>query len=356
MNAPVHAPLTHDEILGLRRRLKEAGVFDPPTAFSWAKFVLTATFGLGLVVACVWLPWWAALLAVPVAAVSLTTSAMMGHEAAHGASCASRRGNAALQWVAFPLLSGLSARFWRHKHNLVHHKHPNVVGRDGDLEMWPLAIGAPFREEEGTALGWFQRHIQGWALWPLSSLLGLGMRGKSIRFLAHEVTTKPVTPGMRLDIALVATHYLLWLVVPMFFVSPVYVVAMYAALWGIVGVLLTAIFIVGHTAMPLVTEFHCPYLLQVLTSRNIRTGPLTTHFFVGLDYQIEHHLFPSISHLRMPLAAKQIRPFLAERGIPYTEDDWGSILVEVTAYMQRAWKDLPVALAEAGGDDERLVG
>ncbi|MEM6927087.1 MAG: fatty acid desaturase, partial [Myxococcota bacterium] len=315
-----------------------------PTLFSWAKFIVTASLGVGLVLSCTVLPWWGALVALPLASLSLTTAAMMGHEAAHGASCESARANAWLEWLAFPLLSGLSTRFWRHKHNRVHHGMPNVVGKDGDLEMWPLAIGAPFRAREGTGLDRFQRHLQGIALWPLSLLLSMGMRGKSFRFLAQQVVSGKRTSALALDIGLLAVHYTAWLVIPSFFVHPLYVVGTFAAVWGMVGGLLTAIFIVGHTGMPLVSDFDNRWVLQVVTSRNIRTGVLGQHFFVGLDHQIEHHLFPTIPHLRMPLAASIIRPFLEERGIPYAEAGWGSILVEVTGYMSRAWTDTPKAL------------
>jgi fatty acid desaturase len=58
---------------------------------------------------------------------------------------------------------------------------------------------------------------------------------------------------------------------------------------------------------------------QVLTSRNIRGGPLTDWFLGGLNYQIEHHLFPSMPRPNLRLAQPLVRAHCQDVGIPYVE-------------------------------------
>jgi fatty acid desaturase len=58
---------------------------------------------------------------------------------------------------------------------------------------------------------------------------------------------------------------------------------------------------------------------QVVSSRNVAAGLLCDFLFGGLNYQIEHHLFPSMPRNHFADAAALVRPFCAERGLPYTE-------------------------------------
>src|SRR4051794_36479959 len=60
---------------------------------------------------------------------------------------------------------------------------------------------------------------------------------------------------------------------------------------------------------------------QVLTSRNVRGGVLTDWFLGGLNYQIEHHLFPSMPRGNLRRAVPIVRAYCAEIGVPYTETD-----------------------------------
>ena len=58
---------------------------------------------------------------------------------------------------------------------------------------------------------------------------------------------------------------------------------------------------------------------QVLTSRNVRGGPVTDWFLGGLNYQIDHHLFPSMARPNLRAAQPLIRAHCAALGLPYTE-------------------------------------
>ncbi len=90
---------------------------------------------------------------------------------------------------------------------------------------------------------------------------------------------------------------------------------------GIQGVYLGCSFAPSHKGMPVMTEEQSrdPLLRQVLTSRNVRGGPLTDLVLGGLNYQIEHHLFPSMPRPNLRLAHPVVVRFCAERGVPFAE-------------------------------------
>jgi fatty acid desaturase len=90
---------------------------------------------------------------------------------------------------------------------------------------------------------------------------------------------------------------------------------------GLQGIYLGCSFAPNHKGMPVLTAEQAddPLLRQVLTSRNIRGGPFTDFVLGGLNYQIEHHLFPSMPRPNLRHAQAIVRRFCEERGVPSTE-------------------------------------
>jgi fatty acid desaturase len=90
---------------------------------------------------------------------------------------------------------------------------------------------------------------------------------------------------------------------------------------GLFGLYLGCAFAANHKGMPLLKEGEEPGFLrrQVLTSRNVRGGRLTHFALGGRNYQIEHHLFPSMPRPSLRRLQALVREFCAERGLPYHE-------------------------------------
>ena len=110
----------------LRKKLQNEGLLDKPTAKSWTKLIaLMAVVGV-LYAAHILLPLKYGLLLLPLTGLITTTIAMIGHEGVHSSACKSKAGNVTLASLAFPLFSGLSMNYWREKHNVQHHAHPNL--------------------------------------------------------------------------------------------------------------------------------------------------------------------------------------------------------------------------------------
>jgi fatty acid desaturase len=89
---------------------------------------------------------------------------------------------------------------------------------------------------------------------------------------------------------------------------------------GLLGYLLGLAFAVNHKGLPTRTGGEWSWLeRQVLTSRTLPTGLIGDFLYGGLNYQIEHHLFPGMPRSALRHAYPLVKEFCAERGIPYTE-------------------------------------
>ena len=343
----------------LRKKLQEHGLLDKPTAKSWTKIiVLLAVLG-GLYTAHILLPLKWGLILFPLTALPTTTVAMIGHEGVHLSACRSKLGNVSLAAVAFPLFSGLSMEYWREKHNVKHHAHPNVIEKDPDIHSWPLTFSQEEYESSGKLRQWFQRNIQAYFFWPISLLVGHLMRWDGIKYtILHPFKQKRnrFSKIWMLDASLILVHFFLWLALPiMLGVSWQITFGFYILLWSLVGTYLTAIFIVGHAGRPIVTKYDENWRLQIETGRRIKLGKVGSFFFVGLDYQIEHHLLPALSHFNLPKAAPIVKQYAEERGWDYEEVGFFRALVMSTVALHTAWKTPSIEIDASNPKNAALI-
>jgi fatty acid desaturase len=325
----------------LRAELKAAHVFEHHVASSWIKLGLMVAATLGCCAGIAFGPSWTWLLWVPAAALATTTATLTGHEGAHGSFSAKAGDNQLLSYLTLPLIAGISAMYWKHKHNGLHHGHPNVVGSDPDIELWPMATSRAEYERAGPVLRWFQRNTQGYLFWPASSTLAQMMRLPSYAFIYRQLrdggATARVTRLAYLDVACLLGHYALWLGLPSLYFGFLPVLATYMSIWAVVSVMLAVIFTPAHLGLPLLVDQHHDWRHQLETTRNIRTPRWLAYFYVGLDYQIEHHIFPQIPHQNLPRAGVIMRRWCAEVGLPYRDVGWFAAIASVTAFVRDAW-------------------
>ncbi|MDB4991590.1 MAG: fatty acid desaturase, partial [Myxococcaceae bacterium] len=133
-------------------------------------------------------------------------------------------------------------------------------------------------------------------------------------------------------------HYALWVGLPALYFGFLPAFALYMVLWAVVGSMLAVIFTPAHLGLPLLVDQHHDWRHQLETTRNIRTPRWLSYFYVGLDYQIEHHIFPQIPHQNLPRASAIMRRWCGEVGLPHREIGYVAALVSVTAFVRDAWK------------------
>jgi fatty acid desaturase len=335
--------ITASDLKNLRVELTRAGVFEHRTGRSWTKLLFLLASLAALVAAVALLPWWCALVLVPLAAIPAATAAMFGHEAAHGSFAAGKLHNEVVLHLVFPVFGGLGAQHWKNKHNRRHHAHPNVVGRDPDIEVWPMALSSVAHAESGRARRWLQRAVQGYLFWPFTLFLAFAMRYESIGHLIARIRAGTFGRGVALDIACLVGHYALWLVLPSILFGFWPVASLYLGLWAIVGLILAAVFTPAHVGLPLAGgEERGGWLHQLQTTRNLATPRWLSWFFVGLDYQVEHHLFPRIPHQNLALASQIVAGWCHSLDVPHQSIGYAAGVRQVTSHLRAAWRDVPV--------------
>jgi fatty acid desaturase len=314
----------------LRADLDAARVFEYQPVWIYAKALFLACISVALFAGMFAVEsWWVkAPLFVGGVAVSIGLL-MIGHDAGHRAVGRSKWTNDVLGYFLFSFAAGLPLVYWKWKHNTKHHSFPNVAGMDPDVDIYPYAMNRAQRREHGFR-GFVQRH-QSLLFWPIALLTTLTMRWDGILWHMKERRLAPAL-DRTIDLTTVALHYVAWLVVPplLFEVSIGATVAFYLAWSALSGVMIAAIFIPAHMESPLYKTYEENFVLQLRTTQNLRTNPVFSFLLIGLDHQIEHHLFQRMSHLQVRKAAPIVRAFCVRKGLPYTERGWGAALVATT--------------------------
>ncbi len=324
------------QLKSLRGELVAAGVFRHRELRSWIELVVMATALAGCLVGIARTGWLGALILIPVGAVLATSIAMMGHEGSHRSFSASPVRNTILCYLVFPLFGGLGALYWRNKHDRLHHGHPNVEGMDPDIRPFPFSSSRGDHESCGPKTRWFQRNFQAVLFWPMTTLMCAGIRRSSIVYLLRYPNKREA--AWWAEVACLSVHYAAWLVVPALIWGPLVSFAVYASLWGLVGVFLALVFAPAHMGLPIVVNQNHDWLHQLETTRNLQLPRVVSFFFIGLDYQVEHHLFPKIPHANLPLAASITADWCKRHNVTYQTMPYLDALDSAVAFMRDAWK------------------
>ncbi|MBA2441793.1 MAG: acyl-CoA desaturase [Rubrobacter sp.] len=222
--------------------------------------------------------------------------------------------NSLVTLVLGNLLLGVSRQWWIDKHN-EHHGHPNQMDVDPDVDIPLLA----FDEEQALEKRGFARFVvkyQAALIFPLSLLQALSMHRSSLQFLAEGKARSTLTETLA-----IGAHFVLYFGLLFSLLSPLQAVLFVAVHRGLYGMFMVSIFAPNHKAMPLLEEGAEMDFLhrQVLTSRNVLAHPVTDFWYGGLNYQIEHHLFPGLPRNKLREAQPIVRDFCRTHSIGYHE-------------------------------------
>lgn len=334
----------------LRQRLKDAGLFERREGRAWIKFFALVSVFLGLVAIQLMSPWWVAIGLIPLQALIMTPAAMHGHDGVHRSHSKNGWSNDLMGLLAFPFMGGLGVTFWMMKHNRNHHVHTNLISEakvDPDIDMFPVVTTKWQYEKSGPLRRFFARNLQALVFWPMTPLLSVQLRVLTFVWTARYIKEKGFERMVVLDLLALAGHYTVWLVIPSLIWGPLPVIAYYCAMWGIVGLLLGLIFAPAHMGMPIVKDYGDFYALQLQTCRNMTMPKWLSWFFVGLDYQVEHHLFQNMPAMQLQHAAPIVKQWAEERGLPYHHLPVGAAVADTTRWLARCWKEERIDIAPA---------
>jgi fatty acid desaturase len=299
----------------LSRQIKQAGLLDRRRGWYVARIGLNLALLAGGWVAFAMLgeSWWQLIIAAYLAVV-FTQLAFIGHDAGHRQIFRSRRANDRIGLVHANLLVGVSFDWWVGKHNR-HHSNPNHEDLDPDISITALAFTADQASSRHGVVRMIARH-QAWLFFPLLLLEAAHLHLASIKAVLRGSGRANAVEGL-----LLLAHFAGYLTALALVLSPLQAVTFVVVQQGLFGLYLGCSFAPNHKGMPTLTDADQLDFVrrQVLTSRNVAGSRLVDFLLGGLNYQIEHHLFPNMPRPNLRRAQPLIRAFCQQHDLPYTE-------------------------------------
>jgi linoleoyl-CoA desaturase len=248
----------------------------------------------------------------------------IAHDALHGSYTPRSWGNRALG--LFMDLFGASSFYWKKEHTVDHHTFTNIAEHDADLDvpfLLRLCPNAPHRS--------FHRFQHWYAPFLYMLKFVHWVYFSDSKRIIKIFKEKPASPGKKevfLLISFKIIHVFLFLFLPMIYISiPWWQVALgYLAFLATAGIILTTIFqlahIVENVAFPLPNDHgkieNSFFKHQLATTSNFAMkNRLVGFLFGGLNFQIEHHLFPHICHTHLRKISPIVQSTAREFGLPY---------------------------------------
>jgi fatty acid desaturase len=303
----------------LALQVRAMGLLDRRPGYYWVKIVLTIlAFFAGWALFVYVGDSWTALAVAPLLGIMFTQLGFIGHDAGHNQVFRTRQRNRMLGLTVGDALIGLSFGWWVPKHN-AHHAHPNEMGRDPDIGEGSAVSSSDAPGEDRSFLTSWLARWQAPLFFPLMVLRSTGMHVLGIQRLARRRDRAAAA-----EICLLLLHTALYLTVVLWVLSPVKAVAFIVVQQAVFSVYLGISFAPNHKGMPIIESGTASGFArrQVVTARNITGGRFTTFMLGGLNYQIEHHLFPSMPRPNLRRVQGLVRDFCIGAELGYSEESF----------------------------------
>ena len=320
----------NSEYAELRRIVKETGLLNKQPVYYTFKVLLT----LGMLAGCLAIlavarSLWVLLLDAAFLAFVFTQIGFLAHDASHRQIFKGSRKTDAL---AFPIMFavGLSWSWWLAKHNK-HHGTPNKLGEDPDIDVSVMAFG----EEQVNASRGFLRFMvkyQAYFFFPLLSLQGLSFRFAGISFVLRRRARRHWT-----ELSIMAAHLAVYFIMLFLLLDLFQAMLFILVHQGVYGLYMGSVFASNHKGMPLLDQKSPMDFLrqQVTTARNIKPHPLVDFLYGGLNYQIEHHLFPNMPRNKLREARNTIQAFCRAHSVSYREVGMFQSFWEILGFLHK---------------------
>jgi fatty acid desaturase len=322
-NTLARPSLTHfNQILG---QVRDAGLLAKKPSFYVVRLIALSVIAMGFwvlggVIASLSAEnqAWMALAFVVVALLGILSAqfGFIAHEAAHRQVFRNNKLNDWAGLLLANLFAGLSYGFWLRKHNK-HHQRPNQIGEDPDIAIRVLSFTTESKEQKSGLERWVSDR-QGY-LFPLLLLFtGFDLLLDSMAGLARK--DRKLSTRL-LEFSLMVIRQVTPYVVFAIMFGPLWAIALWFVMMMTFGFFMGAAFAPNHKGMPLVAkdtklDF---FSRQVLTSRNIKGSWLKDNLMGGLNYQVEHHLFPSMARPNLRKAHEIVAEYCRKNDITLVE-------------------------------------
>jgi fatty acid desaturase len=302
----------------ISRLVRDAGLLAPRNRYYVAKITLNLVMLAAgwTAFALIGNSWWQVVVSGYLAYCFAQTG-FVGHDAGHRQITRSRRLTDVIGFLHGNLLTGVSYGWWV-GHHTRHHNYPNHLSLDPDILRRQVVFDPGQRQQRpGAVSGFIIRH-QSWMFFVL--ILAEGLRLHLAGFIAAR--RGGIRRHVALEMALLTVHLAAYFAAVFFVLSPARAVVFILVHQGLFGLYVGMVFAPNHKGLP-VRDGAADDLdwltRQVITSRNLRSSLLTDMLFGGLNYQIEHHIFPAMPRANLRRAQPIVRAFCLAHGLPYVE-------------------------------------
>ncbi|TPX48102.1 hypothetical protein SeMB42_g01669 [Synchytrium endobioticum] len=353
-----HAPSTHEVIanwyvgdLASTAVRKHSGFFEDVTALReefdrkgyykssklYYAFKLLFNQSLWLLSLAIMVKWpfntIALLISGLIMALFFQQSGWLSHDFLHNQVFENRTWNKIVAYFTGNVCQGFSVSWWVNKHS-THHSTPNVHTADPDIDTMPFIAWSEhalegFTGTDDATLAKFLVKYQPYLFFPILTLARLLWCYASISYVAYN----PDISNRMVEIVTLAIHWTWYLG----FASR-YCSSLGAMLWILIsqggcGLMLASVFSLNHNGMPVLdheqAKEHDFYALQVITGRDVVPSIAANFFTGGLNYQIEHHMFPSLPRHNFHHIRDDVVRLCKEHKIPYHSTTFRQGIVEV---------------------------
>ncbi len=324
----------------LLRRVKQAGLLERRPGYYVTKMAVTAgLLALGWAAFVVLGDSWWQVGVAAFLAVVFTQLGFIGHDAGHRQIFRSKRANYVVGILHGNLAIGLSYGWWVDKHNR-HHAHPNQEGKDPDITIRLLAFTADQASARRGPSAFVARH-QRYFFFPLLTFEAVHLHISSVRALARRGMHNRGWEALTLS-----AHAVGYLALVLVVLSPVKALVFVAVQQALFGLYLGCSFAPNHKGMPtLAADDRTDFLTrQVLTSRDVRGSRFVDFALGGLNYQIEHHLFPSMPRPNLRRSKALVQAFCRQQDLDYCETSLWASYAQALNHLHQVGRQPPVSI------------
>lgn len=322
------------DFTALTARVKAAGLMRRAYGYYWSKLIGLTAAGLALAIVFVVIgdSWWQMVTAVALALL-MTQIAFLGHDAAHRQIFVSGSWNEWVSLIVVNLYAGMGLGWWQKKHNK-HHNAPNKIGIDPDIDPGVLAFTTEAVESRKTPLTRWLATKQGYFFYPLLLLEGINLHIQGIK---RVLTPSEAVKRRWVELTFILVRLISLFLFVFWVLSPGIAFAFIGVQLAVFGLYMGLSFAPNHIGMPIVPANQKIDFLrrQVLMSRNVTGGRWVDTFMGGLNFQVEHHLFPSMARPNLRRVAPMVKEYCEQLGVRYTETTMVQSYKAVTGYINR---------------------
>ncbi|HEY3608747.1 MAG TPA: acyl-CoA desaturase [Pseudonocardiaceae bacterium] len=269
-------------------------------------------------------------------------SAFMWHDAAHKSMFRNKTAATFVGRLHANLINGVSYGWWVNHHNR-HHSFPNHLENDPDIGRRTVI----FDISQYPARRRIQKFIvryQSVLFFVLLVLEGLKMHRTAVKALGQRAVRNPWIEGL-----LLFAHAAIFLGCVFTVLPPLKAVLFVLVQQAVLGVYFGMLFAPNHKGMPVRSDKESLEWLerQVLTSRNIKPSPVVDFMYGGLNYQVEHHLFPAMPQMNLGRCREIVRAYCLRNEIPYHEVGFVASYREVASFLHEVSRPVREGLPTA---------